>query len=56
MDTGRVRTSHTGLHSRVQTSVILASYRRVQCEKVCNQENFGKMIGLLRELLDLGSL
>jgi hypothetical protein len=56
LDTGRLREVCTELNTKVQTLVILIGYRRVQCEKVCNQENFGKMTKLLRELLDLGSL
>jgi hypothetical protein len=56
LDTGRLREARIELNTRVKTSVILAGYRRVQCEKVCNQENFGKKTKLLRELLDPGSL
>jgi hypothetical protein len=56
LDIGRLREVRTEMNTRVRTSVILTGYRKVQCEKVCNQANFGKVIGLLRELLDLGGL
>jgi hypothetical protein len=56
IDTGRLREVCIELNTRVQTSLILAGYRKVQCEKVCNQANFGKMTEILRELLDPGSL
>ena len=56
LDTGRVREGRTELNTRVKTSMIITGYRKVQCEKVCNRENFGKMTELLRELLDPGSL
>ena len=44
------------LNSRVQTSMILASHREVQCEKVCNQVKFGKGTKILSELLGPESL
>jgi hypothetical protein len=56
LDTGRVREGRTELNTRVQTSMILAGHREVQCEKVCNQEKFGKRTELLSELLDPESL
>jgi hypothetical protein len=56
LDTGRVREVHTELNNRVRTLVVLAGYRRVQCEKVCNQAKFGKKTKILRELLDPESL
>jgi hypothetical protein len=56
LDTGRVREGHTELNSRVQTSMILASHREVQCEKVYNQEKFGKRTKNLSELSDPKSL
>jgi hypothetical protein len=40
----------------VQTSMILTGHREVQCEKVCNQEKFGKRTKILSELLDRESL
>ena len=51
LDTGRVQEGHTKLNSRVRTSMILVGHREVQCEKVCNQEKFGKRKKLLSELL-----
>ena len=56
LDIGRVREGHTELNSMVRTSIILTGHREVQCEKVCNQEKFGKRTKLLSELLDLESL
>jgi hypothetical protein len=56
IDIGRLGEVRTELNTRVRTLVILMGYREVQCEKVCNQANFGKMAELLRELLDPGSL
>jgi hypothetical protein len=51
-----VREVRTELNTRVRTSVILAGYREVQCEKVCDQANFGKMTEILSELSDPESL
>ena len=56
LDTGKMREVRTELNNMVQTLVVLVGYRRVQCEKVFNKENFGKKTKLLRELLDPGSL
>jgi hypothetical protein len=56
LDTGRLREFRTEMNTRVRTLVILVGYRKVQCEKVCNQANFGKKTKPLRELLDPGSL
>ena len=36
--------------------MILAGHREVQCEKVCNQQKFGKKTKLLSELSDPESL
>jgi len=54
--TSRVREGCTELNSRVRTSMTLAGHREVQCEKVCNQEKFGKMTKILSELLGPESL
>ena len=56
LDTGRVREGRTELNSRVRTSMILVGHREVQCEKVCNQEKFGKRTKILTELSDPESL
>jgi hypothetical protein len=56
LDTGRVREVRTGSNSRVRTSMILTGHREVQCEKVFNQEKFGKRKFFLSELLGPGSL
>jgi hypothetical protein len=56
LDTGRVREGRTGLNSRVRKSMVLAGYREVQCEKVCNQGKFGKGTKILSELLGPESL
>jgi hypothetical protein len=56
LDTGRVREGRTEPKSRVRTSMILVGHREVQCEKVCNQEKFGKRTKKLSELLSPESL
>ena len=56
LDIGRVLEDRTDLNSRVRTSMILAGHREVQCEKVCNQEKFGKRTKILSELPDPESL
>jgi hypothetical protein len=56
LDIGILQEVRIELNTRVRTSFILAGYKQVQCEEVCNQANFGKMTGIVRELLDPGSL
>jgi hypothetical protein len=56
LDIGKVREGRTELNTRVKTSMMLTGHKKVQCEKVCNQANFGKRTKRLSELLDLGNL
>jgi hypothetical protein len=44
------------MNSRVRKLMILTGYRKVQCEKVCNQGKFGKGTKFLSEILGPESL
>jgi hypothetical protein len=54
--TSKVREGRAEMNSRVRTSMILVGHREVQCDKVCNQEIFGKRTKNLSELSDPESL